>query len=186
MLENGKERKQIVPAHLGDIMALTETNTVLSGDFSPLERICLTANGNLQRILSSYFNSKVSVEIVKNEKSNGTNLVYGRVVNLICQGTTLCVAESTISISDGKIIELIESNTVGIGQLFRYLNLLPEFVLLDVGRTLSGFWRVYLLKSPGIVCEIKETFPDDLFVTQPSQTLNMEHVNSLSSYQAPI
>ncbi|KAJ3255995.1 hypothetical protein HK103_005802 [Boothiomyces macroporosus] len=186
MLEDGKESKPVVPAHLGDIMALTETNTILSGDYSPLERICLTANGNLQRILSSYFNSKVTVGIIKNEKLNQTNLVYDRVVNLNCQGRTLCVAESTITITDGKIIQLIESKTVGIGQLFRYLNILPEFVLLEAGREPDSFWRVYLLKSPGIVCKIKEIFPNDLFVSQPSQSLNIDQVNALSPYQAPI
>ena len=43
-------------SHMGDIMskAKMETNVNLKGDFSPMERICLTANGNLQRILRSY------------------------------------------------------------------------------------------------------------------------------------
>ena len=37
--------------HFGDIMSHIQTEVLLNGDFSPLERIVLTANGNLQRIL---------------------------------------------------------------------------------------------------------------------------------------
>ena len=40
-----------VPAHFGDIMACRETAASVVGEFTPLERILLTANGNLQRII---------------------------------------------------------------------------------------------------------------------------------------
>lgn len=35
-------------------------------EFTPIERIILTANGNLQRILSAFFNAAVTVKIIYN------------------------------------------------------------------------------------------------------------------------
>ena len=45
-----------------------ETTMEYLPDFTPLERIAITATGNLQRIISSYYNCPVIVECVKNEK----------------------------------------------------------------------------------------------------------------------
>jgi hypothetical protein len=36
---------------MGDTFSDLETHTFVNGDFTPLERVVLTANGNLQRIL---------------------------------------------------------------------------------------------------------------------------------------
>jgi hypothetical protein len=40
-----------IPNNFGDIMSTRETTLQLPEEFLGLERICLTANGNLQRIL---------------------------------------------------------------------------------------------------------------------------------------
>ena len=49
-------------------------------DFTPLERIAITATGNLQRIISSFYNCPVTVQCVKNEKvASG---VYDREVEI--------------------------------------------------------------------------------------------------------
>ena len=42
--------------------------TSLAKKFAPLERVLLTANGNLQRIISSYYNTSVEVHIVHNRE----------------------------------------------------------------------------------------------------------------------
>ncbi|CAH1758000.1 12179_t:CDS:2 [Entrophospora sp. SA101] len=133
-------------------MSLNETNLKLPEEFTSLERICLTANGNLQRILSSWFNKTIEIKIIKSmlvssHKSN--NLVYGstilrkydREVNLMCDGVILCNAKSNIILNDEEIIDLIENQGVGIGQLF----------------------REYTLKISGVECNIKEVFPNNIF-----------------------
>jgi len=46
------------PDSFGDIIFSKKTDiSFLRGAFSPVERIVLTANGNLQRILSAYYGS---------------------------------------------------------------------------------------------------------------------------------
>ncbi|CAG8748493.1 135_t:CDS:2, partial [Cetraspora pellucida] len=86
----------LIPNNFGDVMSLRETSTLLPNEFSGLERICLTANGNLQRILSSWFNKSVKVLIIKNDNvpihhqklsTNGNPILqkFEREVNLICE-----------------------------------------------------------------------------------------------------
>ena len=43
---------EITPDNFGDIMSYKETLILFPDEFTPLERILLTANGNVQRILS--------------------------------------------------------------------------------------------------------------------------------------
>jgi hypothetical protein len=75
----------------------------------------------------------------------------------------------------------ILQQTVGIGQLFRHLDTLPQFTLLNAGRgycnssidtdndivnsddTTKGIWRLYELNSKDFSCRIKEEFVDNLF-----------------------
>lgn len=108
--------------HFGDIMGL-ETISILAGNYTPLERIILTANGNLQRIFSAYFNAKIVVNVKRNDFYNdGDHLRIERTVILECSGRELCTAASKITVSDPKFIDLLQSGKVGIGQLFRYEN----------------------------------------------------------------
>ncbi|KAI8801360.1 hypothetical protein BJ742DRAFT_837723 [Cladochytrium replicatum] len=162
--------RQRIPNHLGDLFSSRETTTTLPPGFSPLERILLTANGNVQRILSAYFNSTVKVQIIYNVlKDPGPGALerlpvcFKREVDIICREKVCCHATSTITISNAAYVSLVTEKGVGIGQLFRYLNMLPEFELLDLGRNEKGFWRRYVLCSEGISCEILEEFPHDLF-----------------------
>jgi len=46
---------------LGDITGGLETTIDYLPNFTPLERIAITATGNLQRIIASYYNSPVKV-----------------------------------------------------------------------------------------------------------------------------
>eukprot|EP00123_Amoebidium_parasiticum_P000887 comp11806_c0_seq1/m.6418 comp11806_c0_seq1/g.6418 ORF comp11806_c0_seq1/g.6418 comp11806_c0_seq1/m.6418 type:complete len:106 (-) comp11806_c0_seq1:315-632(-) len=70
--------------HLGDLMGWQSTWVSLPEDFTPLERVILTANGNLQRVMSSYYNAKVDVHIVYN-RPKGSGL-YDRQVELLVFG----------------------------------------------------------------------------------------------------
>nr|KAJ3422094.1 hypothetical protein HK105_001198 [Polyrhizophydium stewartii] len=173
-------------------MSSRETTAVLDGDFSPLERIVLTANGNVQRILSSYFNAKVTVDIVRNvlvESSDHPVLLkFDREVNLVCMGKTCCNAKSTIQITKPEYVKLIVVDKVGIGQLFRFLNILPEFQLLKVARKTHTLFREYSLETDGIRCIIAEEFPNNLFHEQFSAAPadqaapSLDAVNSISPH----
>lgn len=67
--ENVSRRRS--QTHLGDLMGRSlETDvslvTLSNISFTPMQRVALTANGNFQRILSSYHNSAVKVLVRKN------------------------------------------------------------------------------------------------------------------------
>eukprot|EP00938_MAST-03A_sp_MAST-3A-sp1_P004355 g4355.t1 len=64
--DQGQEDDGVIAPHFGDIMG-KQTFTALPDGFSPIERIVLLANGNLQRVVSAFYNSKVTVRIRKNE-----------------------------------------------------------------------------------------------------------------------
>ena len=70
-----------------------------------------------------------------------------------------CTATSVIQVTSPQCVQLVESGEVGIGQLFRYLDRLPTFCLLEVGRVHNGcLWRKYLLSSNELSCLIHEVF----------------------------
>lgn len=72
-----------IPTHLG---------------FTPLQRILLTANGNVQRILSSYYNSTVSVEILRNDKRPCTSFIIPAVIS----PTTILLEENGTATSSNS------------------------------------------------------------------------------------
>ncbi|KAG0276021.1 hypothetical protein BGZ96_003514 [Linnemannia gamsii] len=183
-----------IPGHFGDIMAkrqatppppffaylpavclysttTTTRNTSLSlpDGFTGFERILLTANGNLQRLISAYFNEVVTVTIVENKEiplhPNEDPQVlarFQREVNLLCNNKIFCNAKSQVLIKDQKVYDLVVKDGVGIGQIFRYLDKLPSFDLHGLGRTEKTFWREYSLKIPGVDCRLLEVFPSTL------------------------
>ena len=67
---------------LGDIAGfrplLSSANVPLEA-FSPLQRVVLSANGNLQRLISSFYNLPVTVTCVRNEPL--AERVYSREVS---------------------------------------------------------------------------------------------------------
>jgi hypothetical protein len=187
------------------------------GNFSPLERVLLTANGNLQRIISAYYDAQVSVEVVKCDRvvsdavrgvststtlptlatatattttaSNATTTTpapaaataaapsaavaaaptpvvatFDRKVRLLVGGTVFGTAESDVQLHTRAAEEAVSSGTIGIGQLFRHLDILPQFTLLDAGKHRDGrFWRRYKLASSVVSCTIHEQFDADVF-----------------------
>jgi chorismate-pyruvate lyase len=156
--------------HFGDIMGWRATSVRLPDCFSPLERIVLTANGNLQRIVSSFYNAPVAVVIVQNDRragqlssSDSDLLCFDREVHLTVAGRVFCVARSEIFLGTERLRALVERDRIGIGQLFRHLSLLPEFTLLEAGKAQTCFWRRYALRADGILCHIHEEFPSNLF-----------------------
>ena len=134
-----------------------ETSVVIDGSYEPLERVVLTANGNLQRIMSAYYGSSVVVDVLKCDKIGERE--YDREVDLLVDGQKFCNAKGAIRLLDDDCVEAVESKAVGVGQLFRFLGLLPSFVLLDAGHTDKGeLWRTYTLSNAKLECCFTETF----------------------------
>ncbi|KAJ9057649.1 hypothetical protein DSO57_1020521 [Entomophthora muscae] len=162
-LQNESLPHSTLPLHLGDAMSLTETSISIPGNFSPLERILLSANGSLQRVLSAYFNKPIKIVIVKNVLrgvSGHVPATYDREVHIFCEAKMVCKATSVIEVSEPRFIKMLEDDSVGVGQLFRYISVLPEFKLLEFGRTkgCTAIYRIYTLATPGITCTIQEDF----------------------------
>lgn len=75
-----------------------------------------------------------------------------------------------ITVNDDTCRQLVQSGQVGLGQLFRYLDLLPQFELQQAGRHANnngGWWRVYELKCRQVTCHIREDFCAHLWDIEP-------------------
>lgn len=152
------------PAEISERVGFKDVEIHLPDAFTPLERIALSAEGDLQRIISSYYNSAVSVDIKHcTEMEPG---IFDREVDLSVKGKVFCTAKSSLSSKTTECARLLREKSVGLGQLFRYLRIYPTFRLLDVGRNddNAGFWRLYELDCPEVLnCRILETFAPDTF-----------------------
>ncbi|CAM9553667.1 unnamed protein product [Ectocarpus fasciculatus] len=165
------------------------------GHFDAMERVVLTANANLQRVISSYYNSPVTVDVIFcTEVEQG---VYEREVEISILGHVFCVAKSLVVVHNPACAEAVKTGRVGLGQLFHSLNILPSFELLNAGRRVGrserfqgtrdtingekeeeytgedgGFWRLYDLRSGHVSCRIYEEFPPDLFGLEQRQRVD--------------
>jgi Cupin-like domain len=160
------------------------------GITNPLDRMALTASGNLQRLVASYYDAPVQVVVdsctLRRDSSSSTTTTTGttttpvqiwdRVVHLqVYDNRTFCIATSVITVYDPTCQELVASGQVGLGQLFRYLNLLPEFVLHDAAPNRDfnhngdrgGFWRDYTLQCKELSCRIHEEFAPNMWDYTP-------------------
>lgn len=184
------------PNNFGDIMSDRVTDMRFLDAvtaFSPLERIMLTANGNLQRLLSCYYGHPITVEVIKCERTDENN--FDREVDIMMGSKVICTATGKITVGSQQCLEAIESGKVGVGQLFRYLDTLPSFHLIGAGRvprstvTLSTeqitqnyryseqvgdsdedicLWREYDLKCPQLQCRFLERFSPGFLHFKPS------------------
>lgn len=82
-----------------------------------------------------------------------------------------------ITVHDEECLQLIAKELIGVGQLFRHLNVLPSFQLHAAGRCPQsmpaqdlrgkdyayGLWRDYELSCSKISCRFVERFAPDLF-----------------------
>jgi hypothetical protein len=162
---------------LGDIMArglqtesfvdaltgTSENATTLATAFgltNPLDRLVLTANGNLQRLIASYYDADVSVRVEGCSYRQENPRLWDRTVFLEVLGVEFCRADSVVTIHQESCQTLVASGQVGLGQLFRYLNILPMFSLLDAGidPITGSIWREYTLQCDALTCQIREEF----------------------------
>ncbi|CAE6447277.1 unnamed protein product [Rhizoctonia solani] len=138
---------------------------------SGIERVALSAKGDLQRTLSAYFSQPISVVrgytspdpvAPVSSASETAPLEQVRSVNLVCRDRVVCMCTSTVVMTSSTAAQLVLVDKYPIGQVFRALGTAPAFQLLDVGLTESGkgLWRIYTLKTEQFQCRIREEFPD--------------------------
>lgn len=145
-------------------------------DTTGLERIMLAAQGDLQRLMSSFFARPIFIELVY---ANGSArlkpaspehpITQSRQVHLVCASRIVCTATSNVTITHPDFERLFLDDKYPIGQTFRKMLRHPRFSLLDVQtQVVSGkreLRRTYTLETEGFLCEILEVFPDrDMFV----------------------
>ncbi len=98
-----------------------QTHPPIQCDLSELsawQRVLVTANGNLQVILSSAYNHPVHVLVLENKELKKRE--WHRIVQLLIRGRLLCTATTQAIVVSTRAHLLIDSGAVGIGQLFRY------------------------------------------------------------------
>ncbi len=73
-----------------------------------------------------------------------------------------------MTVHSSECSTLVKSGEVGIGQLFRYLDKLPKFTIIDAGRSTSGgLWRCYTLQCDELTCDIREEFSANAWQLRP-------------------
>ncbi|KAF9243138.1 hypothetical protein BU15DRAFT_86543 [Melanogaster broomeanus] len=162
-----------------DTYNTASTNVQLScipEDTTGLERIMLVAQGDLQRLLSTFFARPIVVQCIYANASprlrpaSPENLItQSRQVHLLCANRVVCIATSMVTITSPECERLFLDEKFPIGQTFRQLRRNPRFSLLSVETlTVRGkreLRRTYTLETEGFVAEILEVFPDrDMFI----------------------
>lgn len=170
--QTGNADSVSVPSHggLGDLISDRTLgfwgSAGSASGFSPIERVLLSANGNLQRLVSSYLNSHVTVTV--NHSTKKSHGVYEREVALLAQGQEFGVATSTVTLSRDDCIDAVDRRGVAIGQMFRHLNIMPRFTLHRFGEQADGrIWREYTLEGSGVCCRILEQLSRTIFELPP-------------------
>jgi len=122
-----------------------------------IERIALSAQGDLQRVLSAFFARPIVIGLVYSNTMRQESLqsafepihdlspciiasaspespiVQTRQVHLQCAGKIVCTATSTVRITSPECAHLFLQEKYAIGQMFRRLEKVPAFELLSVG-----------------------------------------------------
>lgn len=137
----------------------------------------VAARGDLQRLMSTFFAHPISIALVYantaprlGPASKAAPIEQTRQVRLECEGRIVCIATSSVSISNPTVERLFLDEKYAIGQCYRKLNAEPQFALLEVvtGTGRDGkkmLRRRYTLKAGGLDCDIVEVFPDrDMFI----------------------
>jgi len=150
-----------------DVVKPNVTYMELPEGFSQLERILLTANANVERIIGSYYNMATIVHVMQNYRREPC--VFERKTAMLMQGEEFMYATVTVFLADSKWEECMMNNSkAGLGQVFTMMGVQPTFKLRDAGRTPGSFWRTYTLSSKDVTVQITEVFNMYIFALDQS------------------
>ncbi|KAJ8463477.1 hypothetical protein ONZ45_g17568 [Pleurotus djamor] len=126
-------------------------------EISGLERIMLSAQGDLQRVMSAFFARPIIIStlfahtytqlapglppsplslpnsIALASASPDHPITQTRQVQLVCADKVVCTATSTVQVTSERCARFFLEDKYPIGQMFRKLEKLPTFELLEVG-----------------------------------------------------
>ncbi|KAH6916099.1 hypothetical protein BKA70DRAFT_479134 [Coprinopsis sp. MPI-PUGE-AT-0042] len=126
-------------------------------DVTGIERIALSAQGDLQRVLSAFFARPIVIALVYSHTlrqassdsapeplklpnpqavasaSPSSPITQTRQVHLQCGGKIACTATSIVRITSPEVAHLFLEEKYAIGQMFRRMEKVPAFELLSVG-----------------------------------------------------
>ncbi|KAG6898313.1 hypothetical protein C0992_011904 [Termitomyces sp. T32_za158] len=147
--------------HVGSIYSYSSKTTSISfpwpKEVTGLERVALSAKGDLQRVLSAFFARPITVATVYSNTfyhpssqdppapltlpnpaaiasvSRESPITQTRQVHLQCSAKTVCTATSTVRITSPALANLFLVEKYAIGQTFTRMGKLPEFELVSVG-----------------------------------------------------
>ncbi|KAF5375452.1 hypothetical protein D9615_007959 [Tricholomella constricta] len=135
----------------------TSINFPWPQEVTGLERIALSAKGDLQRILSAFFARPITIALVYSNTyhhvspyqpavplslpnpsaiasaSRDLPVIQTRQVHLQCSGKIVCTATSTVRITSPEYAHLFLEEKYAIGQMFARMGKAPEFDLVSVG-----------------------------------------------------
>lgn len=164
----------------------TSVNFAWPPEVTGIERIALSAHGDLQRILSAFFARPINIATVythtftegvegkkslslpeddRIESTSTSSPIYqARQVELRCSDKVVCTATSSIVIRSPKAARLFLEDKFAVGQMFSKLGKPADAELLEVGfdtdeEGTQNLWRKYLLHVDEFACEILEVFP---------------------------
>ena len=134
--------------------------------------------------------------------SPNSPIIQTRQVHLQCAEKIVCIATSTVRITSPECANLFLQEKYAIGQMFRRLEKIPVFDLLEVGlgplddhdkapgafstedTKSNQLWRKYTLTIPNFECEIVEEFPSREMFIQGDNWLTCEYAKAQPSSEA--
>ncbi|KAG6847777.1 hypothetical protein H0H93_006047 [Arthromyces matolae] len=151
-----KDEKRVAPIYTYSPKT-TSINFPWPKELTGLERIALSAKGDLQRVLSAFFARPITIATIYSNTyyhpkihepsvplvlpntaaidaaSRESPIVQKRQVHLQCSSKVVCVATSTVRITSPTVANLFLVEKYAIGQMFSRMDKVPEFELLSVG-----------------------------------------------------
>lgn len=138
--------------------------------FSPLERLLLHNKGNLQSVVSAYFNADVKVVTRYSEPRRLSGIqgavvpnVFDREVHLCIGVRRFAICRSTVEVQDPELGKEVAANKDGIENLLARLGLAPTVELMGAGKAviqgIQTVTRQHRMRCSGIVVT-QRTFYD--------------------------
>lgn len=108
---------------------------------SAFERLFVLSNGYLQQVFAAVCRQRVELQVVHNgvQRDDGVDgkrdgrfkRVFERQINLVLDGRIIYTATSRVEVYEAEVFEQLQSNQIGLGQLFQKYSLRPVFQLLS-------------------------------------------------------
>lgn len=148
---------------MDDELRLQEAVNLFEGrDFSPIERILLSHDGTVQRLLSVIFLRPVT-PVVEFEREEAEHIL--RTVSLRTGEIRVAKAVTVIPLAKNSeaVADLVRGREMGLGQIAAYLGIATRRRIESVNGDRDLVWRTYLMEGEGLAFRISEYFERSLY-----------------------